>query len=514
MHGAFEDHRGLSLVSASVNDLRAQFPVLERLAYLNAGTNGPVPRRAHEAAATALTLQLENGRADGIFFEALMQNRDELRARAAGLLGCDGGEVALTGATTDGVNAVLNGLDLQPGDEVLTSDEEHPGLSAPLAVARERRGIEIRVVPFDELVSSVRPSTKLVACSHVSWMTGRVVDVPALAATDALVLLDGAQGLGAVPVDVRALGCDFYAASGQKWLCGPNGMGYLYVRAELATRLAAPWPGYPTVADNADPFEPELHGDARRFDIGFPPAEHAAWALASLDVLEGADLAAVQARAIELAAGLADELRRRGLGVAPRGDSTLVSFEADDPAATVGAPARRGDRHPQHPRQPVRAGVGRRLDERAGARPARLARRRLSERRRSAPAGATCRSSRGCRTRPRPLRPRARPCRRPRERRGRGVAAAAQVHRPRDADDRDAEDRRSPRCPRAPSSRRPARARPSRPKRSRTRRLGCRSDSGSALRAPDEQQRPHRPGSARRRRPGRPRPVPKMRVNA
>jgi len=264
-----------------------------------------------------------------------MKNRDELRSRAAGLLGCTAAEVAITGATTDGINAILSGLDLQPGGEVLTSDEEHPGLSAPLAVARERRGIEIRVVPFDELVSSVRPSTKLVACSHVSWMTGRVVDVPALAATDALVLLDGAQGLGAIPVDVRALGCDFYAASGQKWLCGPNGLGYLYVRAELAPTLSAPWPGYPTVADNADPFEPELYGDARRFDIGFPPAEHAAWALASLDVLEGAGLAAVQARAIGLAARFADGLRERGIGVASRGDSTLVSFKAGDPLATV-----------------------------------------------------------------------------------------------------------------------------------------------------------------------------------
>ncbi|HEY6780669.1 MAG TPA: aminotransferase class V-fold PLP-dependent enzyme, partial [Thermoleophilaceae bacterium] len=154
-----------------MNDLRAQFPVLERVAYLNAGTNGPIPRRAREAAATALTLQLENGRADGIFFEALMQNRDELRARAAGLFGCDKAEVALTGATTDGVNAVLSGLELQAGDEVLTSDEEHPGLSAPLAVARERQDIELRVVPFDELVAEVRPTTKLVACSHVSWMT-------------------------------------------------------------------------------------------------------------------------------------------------------------------------------------------------------------------------------------------------------------------------------------------------------------------------------------------------------
>jgi selenocysteine lyase/cysteine desulfurase len=318
-----------------VEQLRAQFPVLERVAYLNAGTNGPVPRRAQEAAATALALECENGRGDRIFFEALLQNLGELRERVARLLGADPGEVALTGSTTDGVNAVLTALELGPGDEVLTSDEEHPGLSAPLAVARERRGIDVRAVPFERLPEAIGPRTRLVACSHISWMTGRVADVPALAASDALVLLDGAQGLGAVPLDMRELDCDFYAASGQKWLCGPNGTGYLFVRRERQQELAAPWPGYGTVADGATPLAPELHDDARRFDIGFPAAEHAAWALASLDVLETAGLERVQRRAIELADRLAARLAERGRTVAARGASTLVSFVVDAPEATA-----------------------------------------------------------------------------------------------------------------------------------------------------------------------------------
>ena len=78
----------------------------------------------------------------------------------------------------------------------------------------------------------------MVVTSHVSWATGRVMDTAPLAASGALVVLDGAQGLGAVPVDVRALGCDFYAASGQKWLCGPGGMGYLYARPGAGPRAA------------------------------------------------------------------------------------------------------------------------------------------------------------------------------------------------------------------------------------------------------------------------------------
>jgi L-cysteine/cystine lyase len=315
-----------------VDDLRAQFPVLERIEYLNAGTTGPIPRAAHEAALAALRVQLEEGRSGKDFFDASMERQELLRARVAAVMGAELGELALTGSTTDGVNAVLSALDLGEGDEVLTSNEEHPGVLAPLAAVRERRGVTIRVAPFAELATSVRERTRLVACSHVSWHTGALVDAAALAATPALVLLDGAQGLGAVAVDVGALGCDFYAASGQKWMCGPNGIGYLYARAELAARLPSPWAGYAVLEDAERALELELHPDARRLSVGFPPPHHVDWALAALDVLEAPGLAAVQERAAELAAGLADRLGERAR---PRGRSTLVAWSVDDPDAEV-----------------------------------------------------------------------------------------------------------------------------------------------------------------------------------
>jgi L-cysteine/cystine lyase len=316
-----------------VNDLRAHFPVFERLAYLNAGTTGPVPQGAFDAAHESLRAQLDQGRSGSEFFGRCTARVELLRGRIAALMSADPGEVALTGSTTDGVNAALTALDLGPGDEVLTSDQEHPGLLAPLAALRERRGVRVRVVPFAELAGAVGADTRVVACSHVSWMTGAVADVAALAATPALVLLDGAQGLGAVPVDAHALGCDFYAASGQKWLCGPNGLGYLYVRAELASELPPPWPGYSVLADSTRAFELELHPDARRLSVGgFPPAHHVDWALAALDVLEGPGLDAVCQRAADLADGLAAALGKR---VRPRGRSTLVSWEVADPVAEV-----------------------------------------------------------------------------------------------------------------------------------------------------------------------------------
>jgi L-cysteine/cystine lyase len=315
--------------------LRAQFPVLERIAYLNAGTNGPVPQRALAAASESLRSQAERGRGGRAFFEVFLEGFEALRGRVAALLGCDRGEVALTFSTTDGVNAVLAALDLRPGDEVLTSDEEHPGVLAPLGALRERIGIRVRVVPFAELPGEVGPSTRLVACSHVSWLTGRVIDAAALAAAGAPVLLDGAQGLGAVPVDVRSLGCDFYAASGQKWLCGPNGIGYLYARAELVGDLPAPWPGYQVLADAAHPLESELQPDARRLGTGYPAPHDTAFAHAALDVLEEAGIDGVQEHAVALAGRLADRLGECGIPVAPRGASTLVSFEVGDPAAFV-----------------------------------------------------------------------------------------------------------------------------------------------------------------------------------
>ena len=225
-----------------MEELRAQFPVLERVAYLNAGTNGPVPRRAFEATEAALIEQLENGRSSKAWFERMVERIDLLRERAAGLLGASQADIALTGSTTDGINAVLHAVDLAEGDEILTSDEEHPGVLGPLATARDTRGATVRVVPFDELPDEVRPDTRMVVTSHVSWATGRVMDTAPLAASGALVVLDGAQGLGAIPVDVHALGCDFYAASGQKWLCGPGGMGYLYADPELVPDLPAPGP--------------------------------------------------------------------------------------------------------------------------------------------------------------------------------------------------------------------------------------------------------------------------------
>src|SRR5439155_10080209 len=104
------------------------------------------------------------------------------------------------------------GFGLRRGDEVVTSDEEHPGLLAPLAALTREVGIEVRFVPFTQIADAVSAATRLVACSHVSWINGQLADTEALRATGVPFLLDGAQGLGAIRAHPRELGCAFYAA--------------------------------------------------------------------------------------------------------------------------------------------------------------------------------------------------------------------------------------------------------------------------------------------------------------
>jgi L-cysteine/cystine lyase len=322
--------------------LRAAFPVLERTAYLNAGTCGPLPAAAQRAAVEAWRFGTEEGRS-GAFYERLMALSDELRARYANALGSARVEdVALTSGTSDGCGRVVAGVALGPGDEILTADDEHPGLQGPLIAARLQRGVTVRAVPLAEIPDAVSKNTKLIACSHVSWHSGAVAPVAAIVeaarAYDIPVLLDGAQGVGAVPVDVGALGVAAYAGSGQKWLCGPVGCGMLWIAPAFSERIAALAPAYRGVADHDAGLASGLVADARRYDVPSQDLATIVAAAAAFDILAEAGLASVQERAIGLAAGLASSLAAAGFEVIARGDTTLVSWAVDggdEPAIAV-----------------------------------------------------------------------------------------------------------------------------------------------------------------------------------
>jgi selenocysteine lyase/cysteine desulfurase len=342
--------------------LRAEFPVLSRLAYLNAGTDGPLPARAVQAATDELQREAEDGRSQ-VHFERRRELSGELRGAYAAALGCDAADVALTTCTSEGIAQTIVGLALQQGDEILTSDEEHPGLLGVLGAARELRGVSVREVPLGAIAEAVGARTRLIACSHVGWMSGRVAPAE-LAQVSVPVLLDGAQGVGAIGVDVGALGCDAYAGAGQKWLCGPDGTGMLYVSPALRERLQVPRRGYGNLADPDSGLDARLHEDARRFDSLALSSETLACALAAIGVLASAGWPAVHERASALAARLAGLLAERGRELAPRGDTTLVSFWSRDPVAERAQLAERGTIVRNIPGRPwLRASVGAWNDE-------------------------------------------------------------------------------------------------------------------------------------------------------
>jgi L-cysteine/cystine lyase len=270
------------------------------------------------------------------YFERMQGLQAQQRADYAHVLGCTPDDVALTTSTSEGIVRVVGGLDLGRGDEILTSDAEHPGLLGPLIAARARSGVKIRAVPLAEIPGAVSPATRLVACSHVGWLSGDVV--PALDAIprDVPVLLDGAQAAGAIPVDVAALGVAFYAAAGQKWLCGPVGTGLLYVAPEWNERLPPIGPTYMSFADPKGPADDwSLHAGARRHDTPSLAPELSAAAVSAHDLLESYGWERVHARARDLAALVAERLTEAGRTVAPRGPTTLVAWEEPDPAAAL-----------------------------------------------------------------------------------------------------------------------------------------------------------------------------------
>ena len=310
--------------------LRSQFPVFERLAYLNAGTCGPLPSAAAAAQASVLEECARRGRA-AAYYEQAHALATQRRAAYGALLNAEPADIALTSSTSEGIVRVIAGLGLKPGDEVVTTDEEHAGLLGPLAAARAQRGIEVRVVPFGAVADGVTTETRLVACSHVSWVTGRIV--PDVSALDVPVLLDGAQGAGAIGVDVGKLGCDFYAASGQKWLCGPVGTGMLWVSPAWADLLAATGPTYVNLANPGAGLDAVPAAGAARHDASAQSLEVAAAAAASFVVLASAGWEELHERAASLAARLADALADRGFEVASRDPTTLVSWRDPDPPA-------------------------------------------------------------------------------------------------------------------------------------------------------------------------------------
>ena len=308
--------------------LREEFPVLERLAFMNAGSDGPVPRGAADAARDEVDRQSREGRHEP-YFARRAELRDRQRDAYARLLGCPAEEVSLTTCTTEGIATVAAGFGR--GDRIVTSDEEHPGVYGPLGQARER-GAQVRMAPFARLHEAVEADTTAVVCCHVSWVSGALAPAE-LADVEAPVIYDGAQGVGAIPVDVKALGCAAYAGSGQKWLCGPDGSGMLYIDPAHRERVPSIVTSYWNLAEPDAGLDADLHAEGRAWDNAGLSGETSRYALESLAVLEEAGWEAVHRDGPRLAARLVEMVGGAGHTVVPRDDTTLVTWESEDPTA-------------------------------------------------------------------------------------------------------------------------------------------------------------------------------------
>jgi L-cysteine/cystine lyase len=312
-------------------EARALFPVLERIAYLNAGSLGPIARPTSEAMAARIRRDLEQGRGGSGYYEEMLGLRRRVRAGLAATIGVPPESVALTSSTTEGCNIVLSGLRLRPEDEVVTTDTEHFGLLGPLHASGARvRVARVRLLPPEQalaaILAEVGERTRLVALSHVSWQTGNLLPVEELReATGVPMLVDGAQAAGAIAVEAR--GFDFYTVSAHKWLCGPDSVGALYVRDP--ERLHVALPTHFSQEEHVEDGGYRPKPGAERFDGGWLPTASLAGVEAALGVIPHW----AARHAAEAAARCWTKLSDRARVVTAPGQATLVTFVPERDAA-------------------------------------------------------------------------------------------------------------------------------------------------------------------------------------
>lgn len=257
--------------------MRSGIPAADHSTYLNSGAAGPLTRAACEAISSELEWEFMNGRVGNIARERFFSGVVYLKDILSRFLNCAPHTIALTESTTVGLNIAIWGLNLKSGDAILTTASEHMGALAGLIAVQNKTGATIQMYQQPEFNVSdffahADSSTKAVLISHVSWQTGELLPIAEICAEahsrGLVTIVDGAQAVGAVPVDLAAINADFYAFPAQKWTLGPEGIGGLYVADRVIERATQTFAG-PfsfTAPDEMGLRHPSV--GASRFEIG------------------------------------------------------------------------------------------------------------------------------------------------------------------------------------------------------------------------------------------------------
>jgi len=264
--------------------IREAMPATTAGIYLNAGTTGPLARETVAAMREVEDWELRVGRGDPDSRLAFMDRMDECRGVLAAMLSADPDGIGLTHSTTEALNQAIFALDWQPGDRIVTTDAEHPGLLGPMWSVRTRSGVEVDVVEAeavesaDEIIerirASMRPRTRMIALSQVLWRTGAALPIEAIGEIaerhGAWLVVDAAQAVGATVVDAAVLRADVIGFAGQKWLCGPTGTGAMWASHRARAEAMASWVGLPSFAVVDRPTSGRLKPTGQRFELADP----------------------------------------------------------------------------------------------------------------------------------------------------------------------------------------------------------------------------------------------------
>jgi L-cysteine/cystine lyase len=257
--------------------VRAELPVVRRKLFFNTGWSGPSPRRVLEEQKRMLEWLSAEGVSHHIY-KRLGKNLNLLRSRLAAFLGADSDEMALTGSTTEAINIVLGGIEWRRGKKIVTTNIEHGAGLVPAYAVRDRYGAEVEIVDLGDgrdalrrMARAIDDRARLVLVSHVSFNTGLRLPLRQLATLVAErgseLLVDGAQSVGVLQMNLHDIGCDYYAFPGHKWMLGPDSTGALYVRRDRLARLAISFAGN----ESARTFDREgnvaYHTSARKFEL-------------------------------------------------------------------------------------------------------------------------------------------------------------------------------------------------------------------------------------------------------